>query len=95
MDNDVDLEVARFAEQHHGIFAFHHLEELHVTRGTRESTARLGRWVVDRTTCVYRIGGSAAIMEGRSARGVLGGRHPCCRVASFGGRAVGHTGQAS
>ena len=63
MSVDFDLAVSRIAEHHHGVFAFHHLDELHVPRGLRDQRLDSGRWIAtyDR---VYRIAGAPASWKG-------------------------------
>ena len=66
MDTEIDLEVARIAEEHHGVFAFHHLEELRVT-GYPRSTARL-RTLGGAYDRVYRVGGAPRSWKGDCSR---------------------------
>jgi very-short-patch-repair endonuclease len=63
MSVDFDLEISRIAEQHHGVFAFHHLDELRVPRGLRDQRLDSGRWIAtyDR---VYRIAGAPPSWKG-------------------------------
>ncbi len=59
MATHLDEAVARIAEQHHGIFAVHHLDALGVTRAVRQRRIETGRWEIA-YNCAYRIAGAPA-----------------------------------
>jgi predicted transcriptional regulator of viral defense system/very-short-patch-repair endonuclease len=63
MDIDVDRLVAAVAEQHHGIFAVHHLRDLAVTRRERGWRLTEGRWI-ELYHGVYRIAGAPVSWRG-------------------------------
>jgi predicted transcriptional regulator of viral defense system/very-short-patch-repair endonuclease len=57
MKIDVDAAVARIAESHHGVFAFHHLQQLKVSEDDRCLRLESGRWESP-YQLVYRIAGA-------------------------------------
>ncbi len=57
MAKDLDRELARFAEHHHGAFAAHHLDELEFSREARAVRVVAGRWLAVHEG-VFRVAGS-------------------------------------
>jgi hypothetical protein len=63
MNADVDGAIARIAEAHHGIFAFHHLQELGVSEYERKHRLESRRWEAP-YDLVYRIAGAPRSWKG-------------------------------
>jgi predicted transcriptional regulator of viral defense system len=59
----IDSAVATIAEQHHGIFATHHLRDLHLSRPERSWRLKKGRWV-EVYQGVYRVAGAPISWRG-------------------------------
>lgn len=64
MDPRIDVAVSRVAEQHHGVFAAHHLRELGVARHERNYRLSAGRWAIVYEGA-YRIAGVPLSWHGR------------------------------
>jgi len=62
-DLTIDHLVARIAEQHHGVFALHHLDQLEITQKARLHRVQQGRWVSPYDG-VYRVAGSPRTWKG-------------------------------
>jgi very-short-patch-repair endonuclease len=58
-----DEAIARIAQEHHGIFAIHHLDELRVSRQIRFGRVANGRWERMYDT-VYRLAGAPVTWQG-------------------------------
>lgn len=57
MAKDLDKELARIAERHHGAFAAHHLDELRFSREARAVRVEAGRWLAVHDG-VFRMAGA-------------------------------------
>jgi hypothetical protein len=62
-DLTIDHLVARVAEQHHGVFALHHLDRLGITQKARLHRVQQGRWLSPYDG-VYRVAGSPLTWKG-------------------------------
>jgi very-short-patch-repair endonuclease len=63
VQDPVDLVVSRIAEEHHGIFAAHHLRELDVSDRERKYRLEVGRWMAVHER-VYRVAGAPLTWSG-------------------------------
>jgi hypothetical protein len=63
VQDHIDLLVSRIAEQHHGIFAAHHLRELEVSDYERKYRLGIGRWTAVHER-VYRVAGTPLTWHG-------------------------------
>jgi len=57
VERNIDEEVAKIAEMHHGVFALHHLHDLKVSKTERAWRVDSGRWI-ELHQGVYRVGGA-------------------------------------
>ncbi len=64
MDRSIDLLVSELAEQHHGVFAQHHLVQHGVAPHERAYRLKAGRWVLEYEG-VYRYAGTPLSWRGR------------------------------
>ena len=83
MAKDLDKELARIAERHHGAFAAHHLDELKVSREARAVRVEAGRWLPVHDG-VFRMAGSPVTWQFDAHGRVLGRRTSGVGVASIG-----------
>jgi predicted transcriptional regulator of viral defense system len=63
MDAATELAIALVAEEHHGVFAFHHLDELEVSKEERRHRIESQRWESP-YELVYRIAGAPRSWKG-------------------------------
>src|SRR3954462_1581213 len=63
MDAATELAIAKVAEEHHGVFAIHHLDELEVSKEERRHRIELQRWQSPYDV-VYRIAGAPRSWKG-------------------------------
>jgi hypothetical protein len=63
MDAATEVAIARVAEEHHGVFAFHHLDELKVSKEERRHRLESQRWEAP-YELVYRIKGAPRSWRG-------------------------------
>jgi hypothetical protein len=64
VDRSIDVLVSEIAEQHHGLFATHHLVQLGVASHERAYRLKAGRWVLEYEG-VYRFAGTPLTWRGR------------------------------
>src|SRR6266568_3366060 len=63
METSIDAAISAVAQEHHGIFASHHLRELCVSKAEREWRLGEGRWI-EVHLGVYRIAGTPGSWRG-------------------------------